>query len=377
MNAANKLVKARTGLILDMPFFGALALRLTLVENADIKTMRTDGSVIEYNPAFVDALSLGEVKGVIAHEVMHCACGHHLRRGARAVKKWNHAADYAINGILNKSQAQLPKGALLDPRFDDMSAEAIYARLPDESGDGSSTGGQQGADTGDGIGDVVDAKNADGKPLSEAEAEQQAAEWKIAVAQSAQQARGMGAMPAALDRLVKEIVEARVDWRETLRRFVQQAARNDYRWTPPNRRHVHAGLFLPSLRGEQLPPVIVAVDTSGSIGRQELDQFAGELTSILEEYATECHVIYCDAAVQAIDVFKKEDLPVRLNAKGGGGTDFRPVFTWATMQDFQPCCIVYLTDMQGMFPDAEPAWPTLWVSTSAVDKAPFGEVVRI
>lgn len=369
MNAADKLIKARTGLVLDMPFFGALALRLSLHRNDGQPTMRTDGSIVQYNEKFVDDLSLGDVKGVLCHEVLHCASGHHLRMGSRNAKKWNRACDYVVNGILDAAKIQLPKSGLLDHKYDGLSADAVYAQLPDESGDGNADG------EGAGMGDVVTPKNGD-QPLNEAEVEQQLADWKVAVAQAAQQARNMGQLPAALDRFADEVVAARVDWRETLRRFIQQNARNDYRWTPPNRRHVHAGLYLPSLRGEELPPIAGGFDTSGST-QGYYEQFAGEMTSILEEYDTEFHAAYCDAKVQNVEVFTREDLPLQLHPRGGGGTDFRPVFDWIAEQDWQPCCLVYLTDMHGIFPDKAPDYPVLWVSTSAVDTAPFGEVVKI
>jgi len=369
MNANDKLVKARAGLILDMPFFGALALRLTLVENAGIPTAATDGRQLAYNPAFIDKLSLAEVKGVLAHEVMHCANQHHLRRDARDAKRWNQACDHAINAILEKSGVTLPAGRLNDPVFAGMSAEAIYPRIPEASGGGSSDPG--------GCGEIMDASGDDGKPLGEAETARQAAEWKIATAQAAQAARSMGALPGELDRLVKEIVEAKVDWRETLRRFVQQAAKGDYSWSQPNRRHVHAGVFLPSLRSQTIGEIVVAVDTSGSIDGDTLKQFAGEVNSILEEYDTTCAVVYCDSRVHRVDEYTRNDLPLSLNTVGGGGTDFRPAFAAADGRQTPPACMVYLTDMEGTFPAAEPGYPVLWVITSRIDSAPFGEVVKI
>lgn len=370
MNALDKLTKARAGLVLDMPFFGALALRLMLKEDVGCPTAWTDGRWLGYNPEFIAGLSLAETKGLVAHEVMHCAMHHQLRRDGREPRKWNTAGDYAINAILDKSKVTLPKGRLLDTAFDSMSAEAIYSKLPDQPDGGSGDPG--------GCGEVRDATDADGKPAGEAEVQQQTADWKIATAQAAQQARNMGQMPAELDRLVKEIVDAKVDWRETLRRFVQQAmSKDDYRWSPPNRRHVHNGLYLPSLRGDALPPIVVAVDTSGSIDQDTLAQFAGELTSILESYNTECGVIYCDAVVQGIENYTRDDLPVVLDAKGGGGTDFRPPFELLAAEGNAPACVVYLTDMQGTFPDSEPAWPVLWVNTGPEVAAPFGEVVKI
>jgi hypothetical protein len=127
-----KLTRARTQLLLNQPFFGTLCLRLKLVPG-ELPTMATDGRRIVYDPAFVDELTPTELEAVLAHEVLHCALGHHCRRGVRDPRLWNEAADLAVNPILMGNGFTLPAGALLDPAFDDLSAEEIYARLSERS----------------------------------------------------------------------------------------------------------------------------------------------------------------------------------------------------------------------------------------------------
>ena len=122
--------------------------------------------------------------------------------------------------------------------------------------------------------------------------------------------------------------------------------------------------------------IVIAVDTSGSIGRIELEQFAGEISAISEEAQPEAiHVVYCDAVVQSTQGFTASE-PIRLGPKGGGGTDFRPVFEWVEENDIAPMCLIYLTDLCcDSFPQ-ETEYPVLWVSDSR-RTAPFGETVRI
>jgi len=124
-----KLTRARTQILLNQPFFGALSLRLRLVP-ADVLTMSTDGRRILYSSKFVEALKPAELE---AHEVLHCALGHHCRRGKRDPQLWNEAADLAINPVLLKNSFTLPSGALIDSAFEDLSAEEIYARLSERS----------------------------------------------------------------------------------------------------------------------------------------------------------------------------------------------------------------------------------------------------
>jgi predicted metal-dependent peptidase len=125
-----------------------------------------------------------------------------------------------------------------------------------------------------------------------------------------------------------------------------------------------------------LGEIVIAVDTSGSIGKRELEQFAGEISAISEETQPEAvHVVYCDAAVQSSQEFAASE-PVRLEPRGGGGTDFRPVFEWVARTDIAPVCLIYLTDLCcHSFPEAAD-YPVLWVTDSR-RMAPFGETVRI
>jgi predicted metal-dependent peptidase len=157
---------------------------------------------------------------------------------------------------------------------------------------------------------------------------------------------------------------------------VAATAPSDYRWTPPNRRYIGSGLYLPSVELRGLGEIVIAVDTSGSIGKHELEQFAAEISAISEETQPEAiHVVYCDAAVRCVQQFGPSE-PVRLEPKGGGGTDFRPAFDWVAENDFAPVCLIYLTDLCcDSFPEA-PEYPVLWVTDSR-STAPFGETVRI
>ncbi len=137
-----KLTRARTQLLLNQPFFGTLCLRLKLVSGS-VPTMATDGRRIAFNPAFVDELKPAELEATLAHEVMHCALGHHCRRGERDPRLWNEAADLAINPILVGNGFTLPTGALIDSSFSDLSAEEIYARLLRDKNDQSDSGSKQ------------------------------------------------------------------------------------------------------------------------------------------------------------------------------------------------------------------------------------------
>jgi predicted metal-dependent peptidase len=216
----------------------------------------------------------------------------------------------------------------------------------------------------------------EGGPASVAERGRQQQEWSIAAEQSMRSAAACGHEPLGIDRPLQESRRSQQDWREILRHFVSACSPHDYRWTPPNRRFISSGMYLPSIEGSGLGTIVIAVDTSGSIGERQLQQFAGEISSICDETHPESiMVIYCDAEVQGVEELEPS-APVELAPKGGGGTDFRPVFNWIEDKSVLPTCLIYLTDLCcHSYPDP-PEYPVLWV-TDGRRIAPFGETLQV
>jgi predicted metal-dependent peptidase len=254
---------------------------------------------------------------------------------------------------------------------------------PDESGedDSSDSSGDDGgssAGSGDDPGVCGAVRDAgDGSP-----AQQQAREarWQVAVAQAARiaEARGKGDLPAGLVRAVEEILRPTVPWRDVLREFVTRTARNDYRWNRPNRRFVARRLYLPSLAGDSLGEVVVAVDTSGSIGQEELDRFAAEVQGILGAYDVHLTVLYHDTEVTEVEEWSPADGPIKLHPVGGGGTSHCCVFKWLEERGLDPNCVICLTDLYTTFPQVPPPYPVLWALVGDCPlEPPFGWRVSV
>jgi predicted metal-dependent peptidase len=390
-----RIQKARTSLILDHPFFGSLLFRLKGRECRSIPTMATDGVSLFYNPDFVETLNAATLAGTLAHEVMHPALHHHVRRSGRDPKRWNVACDFAINPLLIDAGLSLPDGVLNENRFRGMSAEQIYNLLESESeteqdsgtedGEGEPRGEESkdetypGGDSNEpsapttegGIGQVLDA------PAPEKETptvEEQAREWDVAVNQATTVARQAGKVPSGLKRALEGAAEAAVDWRELLRRLWSETTPADYSWMRPNRRHVWAGVYLPGVIREGVGEIAIAVDCSGSVNARQLGLFEAEVRSILEGQRPErVHVLYFDSEVQKVETYEAGQ-PVHLNPVGGGGTEFAQCFDWLDEHGIQPRTLVFLTDLYGSFPLSAPAYPVLWASTGS-KKAPFGQVI--
>lgn len=370
--AADIVTKAVASIVLDDPFYGYLLLRMEMIQDPAIDTAMTNGSYIKYSPKFVRELSLPQVKGLFKHEVMHVAHMHHLRRGARDPNKWNHAADYVINAHLVDAGVSLPPGGLVDKQYVDYSTEHVYNLIPDPPEQPGGGGGNQ---PNPNWGQVEDAPGSQ----NETTRNQMEDDLKVELVQAANAAKMMGKLPAHIERLVGKVVESKMPWRSILARFFKAIAKNDYSWMKPNRRFLASGVYLPSLHSEGLGPLVIGVDTSGSIG-EELNEFFGCINGILKQTRPEAvHVVYCDAEVQSVQVFKPEQYPLKADAfkpQGGGGTDFRPVFDYVAEKKLNPVAILYLTDMYGSFPDKAPSYPTIWCATTDV-KAPFGKTLEI
>lgn len=386
---------ARAQLLVEKPFFASLALRLELIETRQVATMATDAVHLYYNPDWTGKLPMRDVMAVICHEVLHCAAAHCMRIGGRDPERWNMACDYAINPMIVAEGLRLPDKPLIDDKFKGMVAEQIYNILPPRPRSAGGAG-KPSKQSGKGAPGQADESSqgkatADEEPLfgpdhnpeldvlptpADKQAAEVEAEWKQAVMNAVKAAKAQGMLPAGLEREVSELVRPKVDWRSMLRRFVQETARNDYTWRRPATRYQCLGLYLPILRSEQMPPIVVAIDTSGSIGGAELQSFRSEVDAIIAECNPErVTVLYADAAVAKVQELEQGE-PFTLAPAGGGGTDFRPAFRWVEKEGIEPTCFIYLTDMYGSFPDVAPPYPVMWLATSEI-VAPFGETVRM
>ena len=401
-DAAQRLAAARTRLILDQPFLGALVLRLPLrAAGRWCRTTATDARALYYNPRWIESLTPGQLQFALAHEALHCALGHFARRGHRVQRRWDLACDFAINPLLLDQGLAPPPGAQVLSLYRGMSAEAIYPCIDDESqqqdtldehawdGDDGGQGGRSDdaphdPDAGDGA--AADARpepargdgsasgtpdTADGTaaepgadrpaPLDATAREQLLQQWQRHLASAAQRAREAGRLAGALARLVDEGLAPRVSWRAALAQYLAQAARDDYTWLRPSRREGDA--MLPSLRS-QAGDIVVAIDTSGSVGRDDLAQFIGEINALKGTLAVRTTLLACDSALAAGGPWIAEPwepLTLPRQFAGGGGTDFKPVFDWVARQAMRPDALVYFTDADGSFPARPPDYPVLWL----------------
>lgn len=353
------LVTARVGMLLRASFFGNLATRLKLI-NADewCATAATDGRNFYYNTRFIKMLKPREIEFLFGHEVLHCVYDHFGRRGDRDPQLWNIANDFAVNGDLKKHRVgefitSVP--CLYDHKYEGKSSEEIYDdlyenaekididqminRMLDDHMEGDGDGDS------DGDGDGKDGKKKRPK-LSEEEKAKIRDEIKEAMLSAAQNCDA-GNLPAGVKRLIQNLTEPKMDWRELLRMQLESTIKSDYTWLRSSRKGWHVDAVMPGMKTTDAIDIAVAIDTSGSISEKQARDFLSEIRGIMESFDSyRIHVFTFDTDVYNPQQYDSENLDdiEDYDVQGGGGTSFEVIFQYMKDADIEPKKLVVFTD---------------------------------
>jgi len=340
-----QLTRARISLLLQQPFWGTLATRLILRDKTDdewCKTAATDGRYFYYNRDFISKLNKQECIFLMAHEVEHCVYDHMDRRGSRKPKLWNAAADYVINWELHEHNiGKLPDAktsgvqACFDPKYKGMFAEEVYELLmqdPDkqypefdihlEPGDGK------------------------GEPMSSEEQRVLSDEIRNAVMQAAKGASG-GNVPAGVKRMLKDLTDPQMDWREILNMKLQSMVKSDFTWERCSRKMQASGIYLPATKNDFKVKAAVAIDCSGSMGDDMLRDLLSETKGIMQQFMDFELEVWCfDTKVYSYEKYTPDNLDDidSYEIKGGGGTDFVCNFDFMKEKGIEPERFIMMTD---------------------------------
>lgn len=375
MNADSKLLdKHLQGALLrirgDHPFFGTLALFAEFRISDTVDTAATDGKVLWFNPDFTAKQDSSQLCGLIIHELLHAALQHVPRRRERDPMLWNVAADIVVNGMIHLDTSfSLPEGGIEDETLARLSVEEIYEQF--------ATGRLPAPKI-----TLIDLMQCDGNTTIEEEHEATLQRhWRAALQQSCAVARriGKGFGSKGLDNIrdVSEVTSPTLNWCEILWQFLVVTPCD---FGGFDRRFLWQKLYLEDIVGESVQVAIV-IDTSGSIGENELREFMGEVQGILDAYP-QIHgqLFYADADLYGPYPFSLTSEVAK--PKGGGGTSFVPFFNWVEQQKTEGsnALSIYFTDGYGEFPNKAPDMPVLWVVNSGglvSRKFPFGEIARM
>ena len=343
----------------------------------DLPTAATNGRDVMYNPKFIDTLNDKELNYVVLHEALHKVYQHmHLWK-----KLWkenpmlaNMAADYVVNYAIHEADAdseiaKRPDSALFDLAYKGMTTKQIFDMLKRSS---DFVKQQAGHDTHDWEG---------AEALSDDEVKETAKQIDQALRQG-EIIRGK--MQGNKNRAVNEILEPKVNWREQLREFVNSTCKNKDRtsWRRPHKRFIGQDIYMPSMIGESIGQVVVGIDTSGSIGQKELNEFLSEVVAICDDVApSSIELLYWDTAVAGHETYNQGDYKALVQSTkpaGGGGTHVGCVNQYVKDKRIQPEAIIILTD--GYVEDdwgGNWEYPTLWAVTTRHNTSPHGKTIHI
>ena len=379
-------------LMLNQPYLASAVARLPLipVSNSDhVPTMATDGYHIFVNPSFCDELTEPEIMGVLAHEVMHCLLGHIDRRGDRVQSIWNKAIDHATNLFLLQMEFQLPKEGLFDRKFLGMTAEEIYEEICNEI---KSKPKEEGQGQGDSFDEHVDENHIISRLYSGDKPSpsdlKRLRKQLVEETRSAMAEKGIGKIAGMFDDELNMSVSDDVPWQHLLARFFTGLRKNDYRTFPFNKKHLWRKIYLPSIGAPGPEHIVVAIDTSGSMGADELSKILGELNQLKSTAECRMTLIQCDAEIQDIKEYNSWEIADidfdNYGFRGRGGTTFEPVFDWIEKEVLnlgqRPDALFYLTDGFAHYGMHEPPYQVMWILTSSSidpEQIPFGETIRM
>ncbi len=395
MTATEKLETAKAKLMLEHPYIGSIAAMLRYDDNPDTLTFHSDGVHLHFNGEYIEQAPLDEVEFALANGAMHALLRHQERMEGRVGRLWQAATDLTVNSMLVKNGYTLPAYVYYDERFDGMYAEEIYDMLQEEM-TYNDTLDEAEAPTPDDAPPQEDSQKtentpsqgnessrnstseSDTPPIEQLQAEEIAAlEEELAeyFEQLFAKYKRQDALPKGMELVVPHLFSHTIDWRESLYRYIAEFAKSTYSFMPPNMKYLYRGIALPSLSSDLLR-IVIAVDTSGSVGETLLSVFLGEVESIMQSYGNyEIDLISADTKVHDHTTYLPGER-LAYTLKGGGGTDFRPVFAYIDRHIDYLTLLLYFTDGMGTFPDVEPTYDVMWVMPEAKE-VPFGEVLQI
>ena len=367
-----KLISARVGLLLKASFFGNLATRLKLI-NADewCATAATDGRNFYYNTRFIEMLRPKEIEFLFGHEVLHCVYDHFGRRGDRDPQLWNIANDYCVNGDLvkhNVGEKITSVPCLYDRKYDGMSSEEVYDALYENATkiDIGKLLDQMIDEHLDGEGDGDGDQDGSGRPkLSAEEKKAIKDEIKEAMLAAAATVDGAGNLPAGVKRLIQQLTEPQLNWREILRMNLESTIKADYTWMRASRKGWHMDAVMPGQKPDEMIDVAVMLDASGSISQDMLRDFLSEIQGIMDSFPSyKIHVVTFDTDCYNPAQYDSDNLDSMIDyeVSGGGGTDFDCIFTYLKNEEITPRRLIVFTDGYpfGSWGDAEYC-DTTWI----------------
>ena len=405
-DAREKLIAARVQLQKESPFFSYLVLHLNMTETKDVEVAAVDGKGhLFYNTKFVEKLDIEQCKALLTHEVLHLALEHNTRVGDRDHYIFNVAADLVINTILvnngfkmvetelkprrpNENFVELKSISKVIKNLDKKTAEEvyieIYKKLPkqkdkwliaeiDFTNDKKEKNGKSGA-SGKKNGPELPKAFQEGAGAGKDEPKPK--DWKKIFTEAAIFAKMRGTLPSGMDRFFEDLYDEKLNWRELLQRYIVSSLPYDYTYSRPSKKSISTGFYMPNIVKENVE-VVVAIDMSGSITKEMMQEFLSEVVGILKSYQnvkirllTHDTEVHDDYEIESVEELKLKQF------HGGGGTDHVTLYKYVR-EKCNTELLISLTDAYSNFPATEEVRTIFAIPEGYGTNPPYGEIVKL
>ena len=399
-------------IIKNQIFFAHLILNMKLVQDPTRVSIAADGREIRYSPTWINTTPADQIRFALTRIVLSCALKHHTRRQGRNYENWQ-LASYLVTlpmlrecGLTNhtgglNTTIQQAYNSLPPPEVVEITLPLTGCAPEGDEGNPEAKSTPTNVETSEEFpakfamqGEVLDSPATDPnardksddsdqtKPTPSQRIQQEEQKWDEAMLNAQKTSISQGNMPGHMSKLIDNAFRSMADWKTILRRFMTSNSKADFSWTYPNLRLIDSGLYLPSLHSYGMPPIVFAVDNSGSVDNESLAQIWTEIKSVASELnPTMVTVIQCDTQINSIQRYHPSNLPEKMEAIRGGGTSFYPIFDYLKDQEV-PSCLIYCTDLQCNDKPPTPDFPVLWAvvnynNVPDIYFQPFGEVISI
>ena len=359
----SKLLKAKVELMTRSAFISTIALSLNHVITPETRTADVNGLTVRYNPEFIKKQTVPQFAGLMAHECWHVAFQHLARRGSRDPIIWNCAGDYIINYMLTEAGFEIPTGGLMDHKYNnEWSTDQVYDELIKEKAD---------FNTNELMLDLREDKDVQDDLSINSPVTNIIVRAKTQAEISGEAARGL--IPDEILRRIDQLLNPKLPWQVILSKFLDRKIKENYSWARRNRRYI-SSIYMPSLYSEGLGNLTFAIDTSGSIEDDELQEMLSEIQGIQQVFNPETmKIIDCDSTIHEIHEIDQSTDIMSLKFHGGGGTSFQPVLNYVNENPTQ--ALIYFTDLEGETELDDIDSPIIWICTSDHEPSKIGETV--
>jgi predicted metal-dependent peptidase len=390
METKDRIIRAKVHLQKENPFFAYLVMNLNIKEdnkNTDSVGVDNKGN-LRYNKKWIDSLTDNQLKGVFSHEVLHLVFEHLIRGRKKEHEVYNIAGDLVINDILINNDFDLPTGLIpynhsfkingdftiedLDKKNADEVYNELIQQMPQDKKKEMSN---------EGFDEHIyqeDDKKGNGNPKEEIENQKK---WKKIFTEASIYCKQQGTIPLGIERLIDIVLNEKISWKNLLYKYITRELPYDYTYNYPSKKSRTTGIYMPSVLRENIN-IAVAIDTSGSIGQEELSEFLAEIVNIAKSFNNiNMKVIVCDSEIKDVYEVRNGSIETILNLRirGGGGTDHRPVYDYILENLPNTKFVINFTDGYTSFPEHESV-RTIWVlnkNSIEEERIPFGEVIKI